>query len=153
MKQRALDIWKWITNLGNLVKVVISLVTLAGLIVGGIKGYKKSVENKYQTRLREASKEVKLDKALVYLDSINNSVKSLNTLVNEHTDKLNQLDRKQDVMKGIMTREFAKTMTPAQVLDMMEQFEIKKNESYLNEIQLGRSPLWIPYSFRSELEK
>lgn len=150
MKQRALDIWKWITNLGNLIKVVISLVTLAGLIVGGIKGYNKSVENKYQRRIQDASKEVKLDKALVYLDSINNSVKSLNTLVNEHTNKLNQLDRKQDVMKGIMTREFAKTMTPAQVLDMMEQFEIKKNESYLNEIRLEQSPLWIPYSFRSE---
>lgn len=144
MKQRALDIWKWITNLGNLVKVVISLVTLAGLIVGGIKGYNKSVENKYQRRIQDASKEVKLDKALVYLDSINNSVKSLNTLVNEHTDKLNQLDRKQDVMKGIMTREFAKTMTPAQVLDMMEQFEIKKNESYFNEIQLTPSGTWIP---------
>lgn len=153
MRQKALDIWKWITNLGNLIKVVISLVTLAGLVIGGIKGYNKSVENKYQTRLREASKEVKLDKALVYLDSINSSVKELNTLVNEHTNKLNQLDRKQDVMKGIMTREFAKTMTPAQVLDMMEQFEIKKNESYLNEIQLGQSPLWTPYSFRSELEK
>jgi uncharacterized protein YlxW (UPF0749 family) len=153
MRKKALDIWKWITNLGNLVKVVISLVTLAGLVIGGIKGYNKSVENKYQTRLREASKEVKLDKALVYLDSINSSVKELNTLVNEHTNKLNQLDRKQDVMKGIMTKEFAKTMTPAQVLDMMEQFEIKKNESYFNEIQLGQSPLWIPYSFRSELEK
>lgn len=144
---------KWFLNIGNLVKVVISLITLGGIILGGIKGYNKAIINRENKKVVQETIVTELKSLNVKVDSLVSGQEQMKELVNEHTSKLNQVDRKQDVMKGIMTREFAKTMTPAQVLEMMEQFEIKKNESYFNEIQLERSPLWIPYSFRSELEK
>lgn len=148
MKSTLINIVKWFTSLNNLVKVVGAIIALTVTIVGGIKAYNAYVINKHERTVTEQSKEVKLDKALIYLDSINTSIKRLNTLVVDHTEKLNVLDRKQDVMKSIMTREFAKTMTPEQVLNMMNDFEAKKNESYLNEIQLEQNQFWIPYNLK-----
>ena len=144
---------KWFLNIGNLAKAIGAIIALVGSVLVGIKGYNKAVINKENKKVVQETIVTELKSLNVKVDSLVSGQEQMKELVNEHTNKLNQVDRKQDVMKGIMTREFAKTMTPAQVLDMMEQFEIKKNESYFNEIRLEQSPLWIPYSFRSELEK
>ena len=135
---------KWFLNIGNLAKAIGAIIALVGSVLVGIKGYNKAVINKENKKVVQETIVTELKSLNVKVDSLVSGQEQMKELVNEHTSKLNQVDRKQDVMKGIMTREFAKTMTPAQVLEMMNDFDIKKNESYLNEIQLTPSGTWIP---------
>lgn len=137
---------KWFLNIGNLAKAVGSILALTATIIVSIRGYNNWVINK-------ADKEQVQQEIVTELKSLNAKVDSLvvgqehvKDLVNDHTLKLNEVNRKQDVMKSIMTREFAKTMTPEQVLQMMEQFEVKKNNGGTSMIQLPPNDFWTQYN-------
>ncbi len=65
----------------------------------------------------------------VYTDTVSMHLYRVESTLYEYGGKLSDIKREQQVQKNIMTKEFAKTMTPQQVLDMMNAFEVKKNES------------------------
>jgi|WetSurMetagenome_2_1015567.scaffolds.fasta_scaffold00003_146 hypothetical protein len=146
MKKRASDILKWLTNIGNLAKTITSLVALGSVIIAGIKVYNKAIISRDKKIITQEVIVRDLKTLINKVDSLQIGQFKVEELVNEHGQKLDQLDRKQDIMKGIMTREFAKTMTPSQVLDMMEQFELKKNEGSSSMIPSGPIPYWTPYN-------
>ena len=54
------------------------------------------------------------------------NIDSILRISNENSFKFHELGRKQDALKNIVTKEFAKTMTPLQMLEMWNEYEKKK---------------------------
>jgi len=152
MKQKFSNFLKWFTNLGNIVKTVIGLITFSGLVLGGIRAYNQSVIRKHDAVVKAQTTDQKIDKVLVQLDSTNGQLRSIMSTLDEHGAKLDDVERLGITTKNIVTRNFAKTMTPEQVLEMMNQYDTKKNENYLNEIVLEPSSIWMPYTYKFDHE-
>jgi hypothetical protein len=129
----------WITEMSVLTKAVMVFVPV---IVGAAK-----LIAIHDTNILSKSKEQQeRDKTL--LKSVAVQVDSINKQLTRHTqaqvissanvnNKLDEVAEKQDKLRKLVTTEFAKSMTPAQVLDMMNSFE-KKNSDYNSQL--------IPYS-------
>jgi hypothetical protein len=132
---------KWFLNIGNLAKAVGSILALTATIIVSVKGYNNWVINKADKEQVQQEIVTELKSLNVKVDSLVVGQEDVKDLVNDHTNKLEEVNRKQDVMKNIMTREFAKTMTPEQVLQMMNDFE-KKNNGGTSMIQLPPNDFW-----------
>jgi hypothetical protein len=65
----------------------------------------------------------------VYTDTVSMHLYRVESKLYEYGGNLFDIQREQKVQKNIMTKEFAKTMTPQQVLEMMNQFDVKKNNN------------------------
>lgn len=139
------QIWQWISRFSNFAKVFITLVTVCGIALGGIRAYNNSVIRKHDRAIQDQSMGSKLDKVLVKLDSLEIGQYQLKGVVRNNTEKLDHVIDAQRIQKGIMTREFAKTMTPEQVLQMMNDFDSKKNEGSSYMIPPTSNPYLIPY--------
>jgi hypothetical protein len=132
-----LKICKWIGGVVGGITAVGSIVLV--IYTQGIKAEQK--------RSKDYTFESKVDKLIV-----NDSVKTemLYTILNDVGElKAGQSAqvKEQKVMKNIMIQQFSKTMTREEMLDMFGAFEeksLKKNESYLNEIQLKQDIFWTP---------
>lgn len=119
---------KWLDILKIPGIVVGCIVTIIG-VYKAIESIPDRVEASNKALVEEVKSTVKL-----YNDSTNAQFKSIENILDEHGNKLDGVIRSQTVLKNIVTREFAKTMTPQQVLEMMEQFDLQKKSEYINEI-------------------
>jgi low affinity Fe/Cu permease len=144
---------RWLSNIGNLAKVIIPLLTIGGILIGGIKGYNAWLISKHDKIKVQQEIVTELKSLNVKVDSLVTGQEQMKDLVNIQSENQEQFDKKLDVMKTIMTREFAKTMTPEQVLQMMNDFDTKKNNGQGSMIALPIKDYWIPYSLTSELKE
>lgn len=139
-------------------KKILEILKIPGLIVGcivtiiGVYKYLESIPKRAEAINKATVEEVK-SAVKVYSDSTNSHFQRIESTLNDHTDKLDGVIRSQATLKNLVTKEFAKTMTPQQVLDMMNEFELLKKNSYMNEIQLEPNNIWTPYSYKFEQEK
>jgi hypothetical protein len=150
---------KLMPNIGNIVKVILSLLTLGGVILGGIKAHDRNVERKATESYIMQEKEKQRVKKERQQDSIN-------ILVLTKLDTLIQTSVKRDardvmVARKVMAldRSYTDFLKATKNIDVLvkylesEREEIKKNNGSTGMIRLEPSQLWIPYSYKYELPK
>lgn len=108
---------------------------IVGCIITIISAYKyfESIPKRAETYNKALVEEVKAT-VKTYSDSTTAHFNRIDMRLQDNGEKLDGVIRSQAVLKNLVTKEFAKTMTPQQVLEMMENFDIKKNGSYFNGI-------------------
>ena len=137
-------------------KRVLEFLKIPGLIVGCVGAiivaykYLESIPKRAEENSQELIEEVKAT-VKVYSDSTNAHFNKIDKTLEQHGNKLDNVVRSQATLKKIVTTEFAKTMTPEQVLLMMEQFEEAKKNGNTTPIVLQPSEWWIPYDFGLQL--
>ena len=124
---------------------ILEILKVPGLIVGAISSiivaYRaiESIPEKAAAKTMEVVQDIKVSvdelKALIEVNASDNKEyhEQMRLILTEHGIQLTTLNRKQDNLKELVTTEFAKTMTPEQVRQMMlyvNEVESKKNGTY-----------------------
>jgi len=121
----------WFSKLSTLAKSILAIIAFCTAIWGLKVGYDRIIINKHDREQIEIKRWSKVDR-LIASDSIQ-GVKIDALLENQidmsqqqymNTNSINALTK-------LVTREFAKIMTPEEVLDMVNDLEVKKNENNL----------------------
>jgi len=102
-------------------KGITTIIGICGAVIGGYK-YLEGIPKRAEEQKNEMIEVVK-----AYADTTSIHLFRVESALYEHGYKLNDLQEGQTKLKSIITREFAKTMTSEQVLEMMNAFEVKKN--------------------------
>lgn len=133
-------------SLTEILKIPAIVVGCIGAVIGAYK-YFESIPKRTEVSNKEIIETVKN-----YSDSTNIHFQSIESILKDHSLKLDNVVASQKTMKNLVTREFAKTMTPQQVLEMMQQFdESKKNNSeYLDNMIMTSDSIWTLYNSTSK---
>ena len=145
MKRSLSNILKWFGTVKGIATTVTAVISLTFATIGGIKAYNAWVIRQHDKTIADTRNQQAI---ISRLDSLQKGQAELKGIVSGHTEKLDGVARSQATLKNIVTKEFAKTMTPQQVLEMMEQFEIKKNNGFTNEIRSEGDNILIPYTLK-----
>jgi cell division protein YceG involved in septum cleavage len=136
----------WITELSTFVKAVLVFVPIIIGVAKLITIHDRNILKESKLQAEQVSNTTLLITVAAQVDSINSQltkhIKDQVISSSEVYNKLIEVTGKQDKLKSLVTTEFAKTMTPKQVLEMMNYFDEKKN---YNIIQPDTGNYRIPY--------
>jgi gas vesicle protein len=123
---------KFLDKFKAIIGYVSAFAGLVGIVIGAyayLEGIPKRAE-KSNVKTQEVVK--------AYADTTFFLINRVESAIYAQGKRIDNVSEQQNVLKRIVTTEAAKTMTPEQVLKMMEQFDIKKNGNYLFPIVLKR---------------
>ena len=135
---------KWLDILkipGIVVGCIVTILT----VIKAIESIPEKVEESNKALIEGMNTTVK-----IYADSTNAHFQRIENMLDDHADKLDKMAKSVKTLNTSHVELLKSTGKIDLLLKYYEdnQIELKKNESYLNEIQLEQSPLWIPYSFK-----
>lgn len=143
----------WISELSTFVKMVWVFVPLVSGAVWLVTIHDSNILAKSKAEQEQLMDKTDLKSVLIQVDTINNMLKrhiEAQMLASvEVRDKLDNVTESQANLKRLVTTEFAKTMTPQQVLDMMYFINNEKKKDHF---------FWIPssgtpFSFTSYIKR
>lgn len=144
MKQKITDILKWFANLGNIAKTIVAVVSLGGIIIGGIKLYNATVIAKHDKEVHEVARDTTINAVLIKINNLSTQVNDISRgqgeiLKNQIQTNLSlrHVSDSVNVIRRQLGNHILKTATRDDIRDWMNAFE-KKNET---------SSLAIPYNY------
>jgi hypothetical protein len=140
MKEKLSNIFKWFTEIGNVIKTVAAVITLGGLLIGGIKIYNASVINKHEKEIRDSMKEADAKTILIKLDSLNLRVGQIKEGQKHINTSIEALSGTVGILKQQVGIHIVNTATKEDIINWMNAFE-KKNET---------SAVAIPYNYNKK---
>jgi uncharacterized protein YlxW (UPF0749 family) len=147
MKRNLTNIIKWFSSIGNLAKAIGAIIALAVSVVAGIKGYNAWIIRQHDKEIIQRQNQQAI---ICRLDSIKKGQTELITEVSEMKETINSHTKSLKALQNSHVNLLRETGKIDELIRYYESTQdmLKKNNSYINEIQLGPSPLWIPYSFK-----
>lgn len=131
----------WLSELSTFTKVVWVFVPVIAGAVKLVTVHDTNIIAKSKEQQEQLMDKTDLKKVLVRVDTISRMfrrhIRDQDIASEEVASKLNVITGNQANLKRLVTTEFAKTMTPLQVLDMMNFINNEKKKNYL---------FWIPPS-------
>ena len=136
-----LKIKTWFIQLTTFTKVVWVFVPVIAGAVKLVTIHDSNILAKNKAEQEQLLNKTDLKSLLIKVDTINDMlIRHMEAQIvasSEVTIKLDNVTGNQAKLKSLVTSEFAKTMTPKQVYDMMNFINNEKKKDYL---------FWIPYS-------
>lgn len=113
-----------------MIKLILKYIGIATAFAAGITlvikvySYLESIPERSKSYAEETQAVVR-----AYADTTFHLMNRIEGTLYQQGYRLDEISDRQGVLKNIVTTQAAKTMTPEQVLEMMQQFELKKNGS------------------------